>query len=142
MEKIVWDDSYSVGVHKLDEQHKMLIKMINKLIDMKDITVDSEELSEILTEMTKYANYHFQTEEDLMVKYGFDEYDSHKKQHEAFIKKTVGFCLDTMNYKRTVPVELLSFLKNWLLNHILKSDMKYKPFFSERLPNYSAITTG
>ena len=91
MEKIIWNERFSVGVRKIDEQHKELIKMINKLIETKDTKVDSETISDILTKMTKYADYHFQTEEQYMIEYDYPDYSSHKEQHIEFKKKTVAF---------------------------------------------------
>jgi len=132
MEKIIWNESFSVGVRRIDEQHKELIKMLNKLIEKKDTKVDSETISDILGKMTKYANYHFETEEQYMIEYDYPDYSSHKEQHNEFRKKTVAFCVDTMAYKKTIPTEILSYLKNWLVNHILKSDMKYRAFFNEK----------
>ncbi|GBD88232.1 bacteriohemerythrin [bacterium BMS3Abin03] len=132
MEKIIWDESFSVGIQEIDEQHKELVRMINKLIGREDISVDSETISDILNEMTQYAGYHFQTEEQYMIEYDYPDYLSHKKQHTEFKKKTVAFCLDTMSYKETIPKEILTYLKTWLVHHILKVDMKYKSFFKEK----------
>ncbi len=132
MEKIIWNESFSVGIREIDAQHKELIRMINELIEMKDAKVDSETISDILTKMTQYAVYHFKTEEQYMRDYDYPEYSLHKEKHTEFKKRTVAFCMDTMAYKETIPTEILSYLKNWLINHILKSDMKYKSFFNEK----------
>jgi len=132
MEKIIWDEELSVGVRKLDEQHKELIRMINKLIEAKNTKVDSETISDTLTKMTKYTDYHFQTEEQYLIDYDYPEYSSQKKQHSEFKKKAVAFCMDTMAYKETIPAEILSYLKDWLTHHILKSDMKYKSFLNDK----------
>lgn len=132
MEKINWDDSFSVGVKKLDEQHRQIIRMINKLIDTNNVSVDSELISETLTEMMQYASDHFETEEDLMMEYRYPDYKSNKDHHTEFRKRLAGFSMDTMAYKRSVPTEVLTYLKEWWVDHILKIDMKYKVFFIER----------
>ena len=131
MEKIMWNNNFSVGVQNLDEQHKKIIKILNKLIEMNDTTVDSEIISDTLTEMTKYASEHFEAEEKLMNENNYPDYLLQKEQHKQFREKTVRFCLDTMSYKATIPIEVLSFLREWWINHILSSDMKYKTFFSQ-----------
>jgi len=133
MEKIVWNESYSVGVQKIDDQHKELIKMINRLIEAEEITVYSEVISDTLTKMTDYAEYHFKTEEKYMKEYNYPEYSKHKLQHTEFRKKTVAFCMDTTALSEGIPIEILSYLTNWLKNHILKSDMQYKPFFNQKV---------
>jgi hemerythrin len=132
MEKIVWDKGFSVGVKDIDAQHKQIIKMLNKLLEMKDLKVDSETISDALTKMTEYARKHFEKEEKYMLEYDYPYFSEHKEEHKEFRKKTVAYCMDAMAYKTTVPVEILTYLKYWWANHILKTDMKYKSFFNEK----------
>ncbi|MEK9150304.1 MAG: bacteriohemerythrin [Candidatus Desantisbacteria bacterium] len=132
MERIKWDDSFSVGVKKLDEQHRQIVGIINKLIDTTSVSVDSELISDTLTEMRQYASDHFETEEHLLTEYKYPDYKSHKDHHIEFRKNTAGFSVDTLQYKRTVPAEILTYLKEWWVNHILNTDMEYKAFFIER----------
>jgi len=131
MDKIVWNKEFSVGVKELDDQHKELIKMINQLIDAKNTHVDSENISDILTEMTRYAAYHFKTEEAYMAKYDFPGYSQHKDQHSEFKKQTCNFCLDAMQHNENVPEEILLYLRTWLTDHILNTDMQFRSHFNK-----------
>ena len=132
MEKIIWNESYSVGVKEIDEQHKKLIEIINQLIDAQDVSSHSEVISDILTNMMDYAFYHFKTEENLMREHQYADYMSHRKTHLGFIRRTAELSSDATGFAEHVPSETLSFLKNWLLDHILKTDMQYKNFFKEK----------
>jgi hemerythrin-like metal-binding protein len=125
MEKITWVPSLSVGVAEIDRQHKQLIAMDGT-------TVSSETVSGVLTDMTEYADYHFGSEEKHMQAYGYPDLEVHKNQHAEFIRKTAEFSLATMAYKETIPTEILSYLRDWLVEHIMKADMQYKPFFEEK----------
>lgn len=131
MKEIEWNESFYTGVRKLDDQHKKIIDMINKLIEMGDLEVNSESISNTLQKMTEYSQEHFDTEEKFMLEYNYPEYSTQKEQHREFIKKTAIFCFETMNYKTSVPKEILIYLKEWWVSHILASDMKYKSFFEE-----------
>ncbi len=132
MEKIDWNPSFSVGVALLDEQHKQIISMINLLFSDSEATVRSETISELLTRMTKYANDHFKTEEGLLEKYRYPELFDQKEKHTTYCLKVLALCQDTMDHKASVPEELLQYLVEWWVNHILKIDMKYRSFFMER----------
>ncbi len=132
MEKIEWNASFNTGVKKLDDQHKRIIDMINKLVEMGDLEVNSETIADILLRMSEYSREHFNTEEEYMLKYNFPDYSSQKAQHLEFKKKTADLCFETWEYKKSVPAEILTYLKEWWVNHILKSDMKYKTFFNEK----------
>jgi hemerythrin-like metal-binding protein len=65
MEQITWTEDFSVGVVRLDEQHKRLIQMINRLIAKPQTTTESEMVSDLLSDMTNYAQKHFAAEEEL-----------------------------------------------------------------------------
>jgi len=129
MEKIVWNEGFSVGVAEIDRQHKQLINILNQLIGMEGLEVDSELISDTLTHMTEYADYHFNSEESFMKQHGYPEFETHRLEHVAFMRKTAELSMGTIAYKKTIPAELLEYLKTWLVEHILVSDMQYKQFF-------------
>ena len=132
MEQITWTEDFSVGVKRLDEQHKQLIKMLNRLISEPYSSTKSEMVSDLLSDMTNYAQTHFKAEEELMRQHNYPHLEEHVDQHRAFKKKTVDFCSATMINVGNVPEALLHYLSNWLVEHILSSDRAYKPFFREQ----------
>ena len=76
-EDIKWDDKYSVGISMIDEEHKKLIGILNKVIYAKEHNGNPEELWEVLSEMTNYALTHFKTEEAYMKELNYPEYQDH-----------------------------------------------------------------
>ena len=134
MEKISWKEEYSVGIGKIDRQHRHLFEIINKLIDRSGSCGDLKLVSETLTEMLNYAKEHFTTEEELMQEYGYPEIESHKEQHIYFFKTTAELSINALNNQSMVSREIVEFLKLWLTLHILKCDMKYKEFFKAKIP--------
>ncbi len=129
---VLWNEGFSVGIRKIDSQHQELIKIINLLVENEDASGHSETIASVLDRMTKYAHYHFETEEALMLDYNYPGYESQRDEHAEFKAKTAKFCLDALQRKETLPYEVLSYLRSWLTHHILDSDMKYKPYFTER----------
>ena len=126
MEHIEWDDKYSVGVRIIDSQHEKLFKLINTAVDNVNARVDSESISEILSELVDYSMVHFSTEEGYMREIGYDGIDFHKKEHKQFKIKVGNLCVETLKKSDFVPEDILEFLSGWLVNHILCSDMKYR----------------
>ena len=131
MEPIVWSDKFSVGVKILDSQHKQLVSFINKLIQSPDASTSSETISDILTDMTRYAREHFRLEETLMAKHHYPHLDQHKKTHATFSQRVAELSLATIKNDDVVPRQLLDYLYGWLQNHILEEDMRYKTFLEE-----------
>lgn len=131
METINWKSEYSVGVTELDNQHKKLLSMINRLIaDQKKLT-DPKMVADLLMEMIDYAEEHFRAEEHLMLEYDYDRGAQQKVQHEAFIEKTKTFLSADVG-PNMLSVALLDYLSSWLIKHILDEDMQYKEFFRSK----------
>ncbi len=132
MEEIIWKDEFSVGIARMDEQHKKIIAMINRLIHEQKVVTEPETVAKLLTEMTDYTREHFRAEEYLLSEYGYDRKDQQVKQHQEFIEKTMEFCSASNMGPNILSVALLEFLSTWLVDHILTEDMQYKTFFEEK----------
>lgn len=128
MDQIVWSEEFNIGVPKIDRQHKTIVNMLNRLLSASGITTDSETVSDLLTEMTRYAQEHFTAEERFLKEHGYPDLEAHKKQHFYYQKHTVELCTETMKGMQAVPDKLLAHLHKWWVHHILIEDMKYKLF--------------
>lgn len=128
-----WSDKLETGVKEADEQHKKLVGLINDLYDAMKQGKGREVIDKVLDELVKYAWYHFTTEETLMSKYGYPELQAHKREHEAFKAKIKEFLEKKAKGEITLSVEVMSFLKDWLVKHIMGTDKKYGPFLIEKM---------
>lgn len=124
---ISWDESYSVGVKELDEQHKQLFKTLDDLFESMDTAMDPQTVSDVLTILREYALVHFETEERYMSECGYPDLEDHKWAHEQFRKKVHDLCSDGAARPEQVLTDILNFLYEWLTNHILSCDKKYAP---------------
>lgn len=125
MTLITWSDSYSVNSPEMDAQHKKLVAMINDLHDAMKDGHGKEALGRTLDGLIDYAGIHFADEEKLMVKVNFAELPAHKLEHEAFVKKAFKLQADFHTDQVVLSFTVMEFLKDWLVNHILKNDKKY-----------------
>ncbi len=132
MKKIVWTDKYSVGVNSIDIQHRKIIELINILIEHHNDTADSDTVFNVLQEMMKYAQKHLDDEEKLLEKYEYPELMQHAAIHVAYLERVAEFSFEVMALNNDISTELLEFLKNWWIQHILQEDMKYRPFFEQQ----------
>ncbi len=129
---IVWDDYYSVGYNLIDEQHKMLVGMINDLYDSFITGTAKEKASLILEEMIKYTDYHFTIEHKFFEKYNYPETEEHKVIHKSFVDKAIELKAGVDSGKVSVSFDIMNFLRQWLLDHILGEDKKFAAFFKEK----------
>lgn len=137
MEKIEWDNQFNINISEIDHQHQILVKTLNDAQFTLAEDESLENLSSITEDLLSYALYHFDTEEDLMSKYKYDEtkpdeYNQHIKQHRDFSSKVVEIRESIKNGKMIHSEELIDFLKNWLINHINKTDKKLGIYIDEQ----------
>lgn len=133
MNKITWTDDYSVGSKVLDEQHKQLITILNYLIrssESPDFTIHSESILKALSLLTNYAKGHFRTEEAIFSKTDYPKISEHKKHHTEFEEYIAEFGQSLNKGAEHKPEELLTYVSDWLNNHILIEDMEFKPYLS------------
>ncbi len=121
---IKWQDNYSVGHSILDNQHKFLLEIINDLYKSMISNNLEGNYGELVKELIKYTNVHFGFEEKLLEKIGFQEIKDHLVYH-AEMKKKIGLLEVELKTLEEGCLELLTFLKNWWLDHILQQDMRY-----------------
>ena len=126
---VEWDDSFSVDVPLMDEQHKKLVAMINDLFHrcVSGSTSANLTFAMAVKEAANYAKIHFRTEEEYLEKAGYPGLDEQRKEHESFMEEVLAIF---MKYRRgqAEPLDLVRFFKKWLLNHIAVLDKKYSSY--------------
>jgi hemerythrin len=133
MEFIEWQQSMSVGVDAFDNEHKQLISFLNGLNHALVVKSTQKTMEDILNRLVRYTVIHFNHEEEYMKLYEYPEYEAHKKQHIDLATQVKDFSQRLAEGKGSFSLELMIFLKDWLTNHILGTDMKYRNFFMGRV---------
>lgn len=130
-EFISWSDDLSVGIQELDEQHKILISLINRIFNEAFIIQNTSVANEVLTELVQYTIIHFSVEESLFRIFNYPAYEGHKAQHAELTSQVMAL-KDRVKEGEEINAELLSFLRAWLKKHIVQEDKKYSSFFAEK----------
>lgn len=127
-----WKNEYSLNIQKIDEQHKKLIKLIDDLATKMKERKSAEILEKVIIELGEYTKTHFSYEEELMQKYGYIEFNSHKREHDYYSQRVFDYKEKLNKNSFGLSTEILTTLKDWWEKHILITDKKYAPFLIEK----------
>ena len=133
MTEISWNDSLSVGIDLIDDQHKMLI---NRLADLSDAWKCNKAVGEVMKTlefMVEYTDFHFETEEKHMAELQYPGLKYHKGQHEQF-KGSLKNLIEDFEEEgatRALTTAINVFLMNWLVNHIKNVDQEFGNYLKE-----------
>lgn len=131
MVRIVWSEKYDVNVKRVNEEHQKLFGMINDLYDAMNIGTGQYIVGNIIDGLVDYTKFHFKTEEDIMIRIAYPDYEKHKFQHDAFVKKVAEFQEKFKKGAILLSLDVLKFLEDWLINHICKMDKAYSTYFNK-----------
>jgi hemerythrin-like metal-binding protein len=125
---IKWDESLSVGVEAIDNDHKELINLFNQLYascSAPEGTLIATE-ADTLARLLDYTKHHFQREETLMRQEDYPDYAFHKELHDDLLLITLNFQEQLQSSEiHEITDETLEFLRSWIVNHIMAVDMEF-----------------
>jgi hemerythrin len=130
MALLAWKEDYSVRVRRFDDQHRKLIDLVNKLHEAMKNGKGTEILGDVLSSLAAYAQTHFSDEERIMLMNRYPGFTDHKRSHDQLVARVRDFQKQVGKGNATVSLDLMNFLKEWLLQHIQGVDVQYGPYLN------------
>jgi len=131
MALMTWNSKYSVGVKTLDSQHTVLFGLLNDL-HAAMLKGQAQSLTgPLLRKLLDYTNTHFSTEEKMLADAGYPGLADHKVKHRALIQKVEGYSVRFEKGEITLNLHLMNFLRDWLTEHIQRTDREYSAWLHE-----------
>jgi hemerythrin-like metal-binding protein len=130
MHEIEWHESHSVGVPSIDEQHKRLVALTNRLFLAIMDDAGEEALEGVLNDLADYAVYHFTHEEELLRMHGYPEelLDEHRAEHQALTDEVHRYIARYREDPGNLDLSVYVFLRDWTHEHMSRSDSRYSEF--------------
>lgn len=125
---VPWGPNLMIGVKRVDDQHKVLVRMINDLHKAMKTRQGQPALERIMGELVDYTVIHFGMEEKLFAQYGYEEEREHKAIHKKLVDQVKDYQKKLASGDPTISINLMEFLKTWLTDHIKGTDTRYVPF--------------
>jgi diguanylate cyclase (GGDEF)-like protein/hemerythrin-like metal-binding protein/PAS domain S-box-containing protein len=119
--RLNWSREFESGIREVDEQHRVLFDMLNRIFDDIGAGCDSVELERHLKALSRYARFHFVAEEIYMERHGSADKKKHRQDHKKLIEE-IDSIMGHVDMERNSVTVLLEFLKDWLMSHLRKFD--------------------
>ena len=130
---IQWSKDYEVGHERIDFEHRIFADLINALAEKIEQGADHLSVSRTVRELIKYADFHFTSEENIMIEIGYPEVRDHARLHEQ-LQADLGHRVTLMATGRIAPAELLAFLIDWFVAHTRQEDTRISLYCREHAP--------
>lgn len=122
MAYIDWTPDYDLGIEEIDRQHRRLVEIVNRLHDAMEQGCPQGAMQGVVCDLVTYTEIHFRYEEQMMQYLDFPDRDSHFVEHRVLTAELRDFEAALASGRLCVSVELMEFLRTWLLGHVRHSD--------------------
>jgi hemerythrin-like metal-binding protein len=133
MKIIEWDDKMSVGVDKIDEQHKELIRILRDFTISISSNSGEGNSKEALKRLYDYTFEHFEAEEYLMSANSYPDMNAHFDEHRKLYDKVIKLSEAAFVLENADSMEIAEFMSYWLKWHILITDKKLGEFLNAQV---------
>jgi len=126
-----WTTDMQVDEGLIDEDHKELLSIANRVLGLERPNQDAEDLKLSIRELYDYVRYHFQREENFMRESGYPDMDEHYKKHQVIIKD-MNNALSQSHHMGDLLENFRQIVYRWVVSHIMKEDKKIQAFIQSQ----------
>lgn len=127
MDTFVWKSSFELGFEQIDQQHQKLLGYLNGCIE------SPAHSDGVIENLKNYMNHHFSVEEKLMQLVSYPGAENHQREHQLFEDQISAIESAGTQGDANAKMLLVSFLRDWFLNHVISEDKRYAQFINTRL---------
>ena len=132
MELFQWKEEYDLGLEKIDNQHRQMVDMLNRLYEAKKSDAVHQIIEETLNGLVSYVEIHFADEEAAMREANYPDLDQQRRQHLEMTDEVIRMRNLMLQGGEPATFELLNFMSEWLKEHISGSDQKFGVFMHDQ----------
>ncbi len=126
-----WTETMSIDNGFIDEDHKKLIEIANRVVQLHYPNRDAEELKQAIRELYDYVKYHFEREETFMQEIDYPHAAAHHQKHEGIVKD-MNHYLNSSHHMGEMLENFRTLMSKWVLNHIMDEDIQLHEFMISR----------
>lgn len=133
----IWKDEYNTGIESIDIQHRKLFSISNDIYALfkNEYCIDKyDKIVRLIHELTDYVNFHFNEEEEVLLKMRCRNFFAHKVEHDEFRHKIMNIDYSEIDKGQDEYIKaLLNTVYDWITGHILEKDIPYTKEYLKNL---------
>jgi len=141
MTVLSWNSQYHIGDRTIDENNKILFKIINEFYSYWAVQRHSKDLIAVLKKLTQHGELHFQNEEEIMKRANYPEWEDHRQEHKKLLKLAAQINDQFTARGHMTARDVQLFCKHWLIDHIIQYDYEFRDFLANKNSQGRLITT-
>ncbi len=126
-----WQTKFEVGNHKIDLEHQVFIELVKGLAEAEEQGKSRDQIRRLIAELEKYAEFHFISEENMMIDVEYPEYEDHHEHHATLLREFRRFVISFEMGKNCV-LSLVDFLISWFIRHTTNEDLQLSKYISKK----------
>jgi len=120
---VKWNPEFYTGIDRIDFEHKIFLELVNSFRFAINKGMSAAELNRIISEIEKYAEFHFISEENFMFRINYPDFTSHQNDHFELLEQ-----FNLTKYTFTDYLQFHEFLCNWFVHHTIEVDQALRVF--------------
>jgi len=121
--ELEWQLDFETGNEYVDLQHRYFVDLINRVgINFRE-TNDATYKEKLISELRKYADFHFTSEENIATSSNLPGVSSQHQRHSELLEE-FNHRAEELNKGLTTVDEFLGFLTDWFVGHTVYEDQK------------------
>jgi hemerythrin-like metal-binding protein len=122
--ELEWESDFETGNEYVDLQHRYFVELINRVgINFRE-TDDPAYKEKLISELGKYADFHFTSEENIATSCNLSGVSGHHQRHSELLEEFNHHAGDLKKGLKTAD-EFLGFLTDWFMGHTIYEDQKF-----------------
>ena len=134
MSTLLWSSDYNVNITSIDDEHKLLVSIIDDIAHSMQYhsSLQHQLINETLHRLSNCIHTHFETEERLLLFNNYPDFTQHKDEHTKLLARMDNFVQRFKADEWTFNENMLLYLKDWLVRHIILYDCKFGHYYHEK----------
>lgn len=120
---------------QIDDDHKELIAIANRVLWLERPNRDADELKMVIRELYDYVKYHFGREEVLMKNLDYPDFEAHHEKHEIIIR-SMNYYLTESHHMGEILSNFRQLVSKWVTGHIMEDDKKLQRFMDAKVDSF------